>query len=111
MHILVTFSMLFTLIIFLICCFHLDYTEALQWYLKAAEKGHARAQHNIGSIYHHGHGSVPQDFTEVRIEFMMLTQTHTRTRARAHAQAHTRHTHAHTATFQVCLFNTMLFPK
>lgn len=38
-----------------------DYKEAMQWYLKAAEKGNSYSQNNIGVLYLNGHG-VPQDY-------------------------------------------------
>lgn len=37
-----------------------DFTEALAWYRKAAEQGHADAQSNLGWMYVYGHG-VAQD--------------------------------------------------
>jgi TPR repeat protein len=40
-----------------------DYAEAVRWYRKAAEQGHAEAQCNLGSMYHQGKG-VKQDFAE-----------------------------------------------
>jgi hypothetical protein len=40
-----------------------DYKEALKWFRLAAEGGDARAQHNIGVIYHWGQG-VPPDYKE-----------------------------------------------
>ena len=33
-------------------------TEAVNWYLKAAEQGHARAQYNLGWKYENGQGKV-----------------------------------------------------
>ena len=36
---------------------------AMEWWRKAADQGHADAQHNIGASYAYGHG-VPQDFPE-----------------------------------------------
>ena len=33
-----------------------DYTEAVKWYRKAAEQGHAKAQNNLGNCYYHGNG-------------------------------------------------------
>lgn len=35
-----------------------DPFEALRWYRKAAEQGHARAQRNLGSLYEAGRGTV-----------------------------------------------------
>ena len=40
-----------------------DYSEAMRWYRKAAEQGHADAQLKIGFLYHNGLG-VEQDYSE-----------------------------------------------
>ena len=40
-----------------------DYTEAAEWYRKAADQGFAGAQNNLGTMYHDGHG-VSQDYNE-----------------------------------------------
>jgi TPR repeat protein len=40
-----------------------DYAEAVSWFRKAAEQGHASAQHNLGSMYLNGVG-VRQDFDQ-----------------------------------------------
>lgn len=40
-----------------------DYAEALTWYRRAAEQGHADAQYEIGHLYHNGHG-VSQSYAE-----------------------------------------------
>ena len=37
-----------------------DYAQAVHWFRKAAEQGHAEAQDSLGRCYEHGHG-VPQD--------------------------------------------------
>ena len=37
-----------------------DYTQAVQWFRKAAEQGDAKAQYNLGVAYDNGHG-VRQD--------------------------------------------------
>lgn len=37
-----------------------DYAEAMRWYRRAAEKGHAKAMNNIGVLYERGEG-VPAD--------------------------------------------------
>ena len=37
-----------------------DYTQAVQWYRKAAEQGDAEAQYNLGLMYYKGEG-VRQD--------------------------------------------------
>jgi TPR repeat protein len=38
-----------------------DYSQAAQWYRKAAEQGYAYAQSNLGFLYENGYG-VPQDY-------------------------------------------------
>ncbi len=40
-----------------------DYAEAVKWYQKAAEQGHAGAQNNLGVCYEYGEG-VKQDYAE-----------------------------------------------
>ena len=35
----------------------------MEWYLKAADQGHASAQYNIGILYYIGQG-VPQDYSQ-----------------------------------------------
>jgi TPR repeat protein/uncharacterized RDD family membrane protein YckC len=40
-----------------------DYSAVVQWYLKAAEKGYASAQANLGMMYSQGQG-VQQDYAE-----------------------------------------------
>jgi len=40
-----------------------NYAEAIKWYRKAAEQGHADAQFRLGICYGDGKG-VPQDYTE-----------------------------------------------
>ena len=40
-----------------------NYEEALRWFRRAAEQGHAGAQNNIGGAYREGHG-VAQDYEE-----------------------------------------------
>ena len=37
-----------------------DYAQAVQWYRRAAEQGHAQAQNNLGVMYEQGQG-VRQD--------------------------------------------------
>jgi TPR repeat protein len=39
------------------------YSEAVRWWRKAAERGHAKAQFNLGCCYRDGQG-VPQDYVE-----------------------------------------------
>ena len=38
-----------------------DYKQAIVWFTKAAEQGHAVAQYNLGVMYHNGGEGVPQD--------------------------------------------------
>ncbi len=40
-----------------------DYTEAMKWYLRAAEQGNVGAQNNLGVMYDEGQG-VTQNYTE-----------------------------------------------
>ena len=40
-----------------------DYAEAVKWFLRAAKRGHADAQNNLGLMYDYGEG-VPQDYAE-----------------------------------------------
>ena len=40
-----------------------EYSEAARWYMRAAEKGHAVAQHYLAELYVKGRG-VPEDYTE-----------------------------------------------
>jgi len=40
-----------------------DYATALRELRPLAEQGHARSQHNLGTMYSKGHG-VPQDYAE-----------------------------------------------
>ncbi len=42
-----------------------NYQEAVRWYRKAAEQGHAKAQYNLGVMYYNGFG-VTQDRTEAK---------------------------------------------
>ncbi|KAK3817127.1 MAG: hypothetical protein JOS17DRAFT_820503 [Linnemannia elongata] len=41
-----------------------DSQAAMDWYSKAAEQGHPRAQYGIGLLYNQGFGNVPQDHTK-----------------------------------------------
>ncbi|KAF9290288.1 hypothetical protein BGZ88_007388 [Linnemannia elongata] len=43
---------------------HQDYQAAMDWYCKAAEQGHPRAQFNIGLLYDQEHDGVPQDHSK-----------------------------------------------
>jgi hypothetical protein len=36
-----------------------DYAEALEWFRKAAERGHPQAQFNLGNMYLKGQGVKP----------------------------------------------------
>ena len=40
-----------------------DHSEAVKWYRKAAEQGHANAQNNLGWMYQNGWG-IEQDYYE-----------------------------------------------
>ncbi|KAF9147283.1 hypothetical protein BG015_011100 [Linnemannia schmuckeri] len=40
---------------------HKDDQTAIDWYCKAAEQGHPRAQYNVGLLHEQGYGDVPQD--------------------------------------------------
>tara|TARA_R110002072_G_scaffold156742_1_gene307269 strand:+ start:4565 stop:5863 length:1299 start_codon:yes stop_codon:yes gene_type:complete len=40
-----------------------DYAQAVTWYRKAADQGHAKAQYNLGVMYAKGEG-VPQDYKQ-----------------------------------------------
>ena len=40
-----------------------DYAEAMRWYRKVAEQGHASAQYNLAFLYGHGEG-VPRNHVE-----------------------------------------------
>ncbi|WP_052046260.1 tetratricopeptide repeat protein [Candidatus Paracaedibacter symbiosus] len=40
-----------------------DDTEAVKWYRKAADQGHAEAQFSLGYCYNNGEG-VTKDYTE-----------------------------------------------
>ena len=41
-----------------------DLNEAIKWYRKAAEQGHAEAQNKVGNYYFDGKGGLPQDYVE-----------------------------------------------
>jgi TPR repeat protein len=41
-----------------------DLTEALKWYLAAAEQGYARAQFRVGEIYEADQGGIQQDLIQ-----------------------------------------------
>ena len=45
-----------------------DYLEAVKWYHRAAEQGHAFAQNNLGVMYAKGAG-VPQDYARAHMWF------------------------------------------
>lgn len=44
------------------CYYRLDYAGALQWYLKAAEKGHSGAEYSVGWLYEQGGNGVARDY-------------------------------------------------
>ena len=41
-----------------------DFRQAAVWYRKAAEQGHAEAQHKLGRMYHQ---DIPQDFRQAAV--------------------------------------------
>ncbi|TVQ81961.1 MAG: sel1 repeat family protein [Micavibrio sp.] len=47
-----------------------DYTKAVKWYRKAAERGNASAQNNLGVMYREGQG-VAQDYAEAFFWFSL----------------------------------------
>jgi TPR repeat protein len=49
-----------------------DYEKAVQWYKKAAEKGYARAEYNLGVMFEHGKG-VEQDY-EKAVQWYMKAE-------------------------------------
>lgn len=49
-----------------ISCRARDYAEAVRWYRKAADQGHADAQSELGIAYHEGHG-VAQDYVQAHM--------------------------------------------
>jgi len=46
-----------------------DQAQATLWYRKAADQGDARAQYNVGEIYHNGLGGVARDDAEAVVWF------------------------------------------
>ena len=50
-----------------------NYNEAVRWYRKAAEQGHAQAQVNLGALYYKGLG-VGQDYTEAAKWYRKATE-------------------------------------
>ncbi|KAF9106097.1 hypothetical protein BGX29_010559, partial [Mortierella sp. GBA35] len=40
-----------------------DYSQAMDWYSKAADQGDAVAQYCVGNLFYHGLG-VPQDYSQ-----------------------------------------------
>ena len=44
------------------------YTQAFNWYLKAAKQGYADAENNVGFAYENGQG-VPQDYVQAYMWF------------------------------------------
>ena len=47
-----------------------NYAEAVKWYSKAAEQGHAAAQSNLGLMYALGIG-VPEDYVKAHMWFLI----------------------------------------
>ncbi len=50
-----------------------DYGEAVRWYRKAADKGWANAQNNLGGMYLNGQG-VTQDDVQAHMRFNLSTE-------------------------------------
>lgn len=46
-----------------------NHEQAVFWYQKAAEQGHAQAQNSLGFMYHTGQG-VPRDYAQARFWFL-----------------------------------------
>jgi TPR repeat protein len=61
-----------------------DHAEAVKWYRKAAEQGHADAQNNLGFCYEKGWG-VEQDYAEA-VKWYRKAADHGNTRALAGLQ-------------------------
>jgi hypothetical protein len=53
-----------------------DDAEAVQWYRKAAEQGHADAQHNLGLMYMEGRGVKQDDAEAVKWWRMFAVRTY-----------------------------------
>ena len=51
-----------------------DYAEAVKWYRKAAEQGHAHAQFNLGWMYENGEGVAKDDYEAVKWYCMAAVQ-------------------------------------
>ena len=49
-----------------------DYVEAVKWFRKAAERGHASAQRNLGVCYKNGEG-VEKDYAEAYAWWNLLS--------------------------------------
>ena len=49
-----------------------DEAEAVKWWLKAAERGHAVAQFNLANMYYAGKG-VPKDYPEAYAWYSIAT--------------------------------------
>ena len=52
-----------------------DYGEAIQWYRRAADQGHAGAQVSLGLMYFDGRG-VPQDFVQAHLWLNLAAARH-----------------------------------
>lgn len=59
------------------CVFSNKLTEAMKWFQKAAEQGHAKAICNIGQLYELGCG-VPQDQAEAEKWFRLTEESQSR---------------------------------
>jgi uncharacterized protein len=65
-----------------------DNTEAIKWYRRGTEQGHAGAQYNLGYMFHYGEG-VPQDYTEAIKLYLLAAE-------QGHAEAQYRLVHCKT---------------
>jgi TPR repeat protein len=53
-----------------------DYSQAADWYRKAADQGDADAQYNLGLMYYNGNG-VPQNYSQAAVWYRKAgTQGH-----------------------------------
>jgi TPR repeat protein len=51
-----------------------DWSEAVKWYRRAAEKGDAMAQANLGLMYEDGHGGLPHDNVQAYKWFLLSAE-------------------------------------
>ncbi|MCX8500810.1 MAG: hypothetical protein ORO03_03835 [Alphaproteobacteria bacterium] len=53
-----------------------DYAQAVSWYRKAAEQGHANAQFNLGIMYGKGQGVPTHDFNAYILSALAAVSGH-----------------------------------